>query len=67
MSQADLKQCVEVFGEDASLSSEQRRSLWVKLRKVSDVLASQAKRLGVWIVCMMASFLTGAYDVVLFI
>ncbi|KAF7659084.1 hypothetical protein LDENG_00003550, partial [Lucifuga dentata] len=34
MSQDDLKQCVEVLGQDASLSSEQRRALWVKLRQV---------------------------------
>nr|XP_020462051.1 stereocilin-like [Monopterus albus] len=33
MSQEDLKQCVEVFGQDTSLSSEQRRALWVKLRR----------------------------------
>ncbi|KAK5873907.1 hypothetical protein PBY51_018907 [Eleginops maclovinus] len=33
MSQQDLKQCVEVFAQDASLSSEQRRALWVKLRQ----------------------------------
>uniref|UniRef100_A0AAZ1Y063 Stereocilin LRR domain-containing protein n=1 Tax=Oreochromis aureus TaxID=47969 RepID=A0AAZ1Y063_OREAU len=34
MSQEELKQCVEVFGQDSSLSSEQRRSLWVKLRQL---------------------------------
>ncbi|TNM91167.1 hypothetical protein fugu_003456 [Takifugu bimaculatus] len=34
MSQDDLKQCVEVFAQDASLSAEQRRALWVKLRQV---------------------------------
>ncbi|KAF3832585.1 hypothetical protein F7725_026250 [Dissostichus mawsoni] len=33
MSQQDLNQCVEVFAQDASLSSEQRRALWVKLRQ----------------------------------
>ncbi|XP_061526984.1 LOW QUALITY PROTEIN: stereocilin-like [Phycodurus eques] len=33
MSQVDLKECVEVFGQDTSLSSEQRRALWVKLRQ----------------------------------
>ncbi|XP_029987138.1 stereocilin isoform X2 [Sphaeramia orbicularis] len=33
MSQEDLKQCVEVFGQDASLTPEQRRTLWVKLRQ----------------------------------
>ncbi|XP_029947286.1 stereocilin [Salarias fasciatus] len=32
MSEEELKQCVEVFGQDSSLISEQRRSLWVKLR-----------------------------------
>lgn len=35
MSQDDLKQCVEVFAQDASMSAEQRRALWVKLRQVS--------------------------------
>uniref|UniRef100_A0A3Q2VYF0 Stereocilin n=1 Tax=Haplochromis burtoni TaxID=8153 RepID=A0A3Q2VYF0_HAPBU len=34
MSQEELKQCVEVFGQDSLLSSEQRRSLWVKLRQL---------------------------------
>ncbi|KAF3686384.1 Stereocilin Precursor [Channa argus] len=29
----DLKQCVEVFGQDALLSPEQRRALWLKLRQ----------------------------------
>ncbi|KAK7913054.1 hypothetical protein WMY93_013265 [Mugilogobius chulae] len=33
MPQEDLKQCVEVFGQDSSLSYEQRRTLWKKLRK----------------------------------
>ncbi|XP_074522914.1 stereocilin isoform X2 [Halichoeres trimaculatus] len=33
MSQEDLEQCVEIFGQDASLSSEQRRTLWMKLRQ----------------------------------
>ncbi|XP_051919410.1 stereocilin-like isoform X1 [Hippocampus zosterae] len=33
MSQVDLKECVEVFSRDMSLSSEQRRALWVKLRQ----------------------------------
>uniref|UniRef100_A0A3Q3DSG2 Stereocilin-like n=1 Tax=Hippocampus comes TaxID=109280 RepID=A0A3Q3DSG2_HIPCM len=33
MSQVDLKECVEVFSWDMSLSSEQRRALWVKLRQ----------------------------------
>ncbi|XP_068435116.1 stereocilin [Clinocottus analis] len=35
MSQEELKQCVDVFAQDASMSSEQRRALWLKLRKVS--------------------------------
>ncbi|XP_030582129.1 stereocilin [Archocentrus centrarchus] len=34
MSQEELKQCIDVFGQDSSLSSEQRRSLWVKLRQL---------------------------------
>lgn len=38
MSQEDLKQCLEVFAQDASMSSEQRRALWVKLRQVSQTL-----------------------------
>ncbi|XP_071778934.1 stereocilin [Centroberyx gerrardi] len=50
MSQEDLKQCVEVFGQDASLSSEQRRSLWVKLRQayspVRELTADQLLALG---------------------
>ncbi|KAM9765262.1 stereocilin [Menidia menidia] len=33
MSPEELKECVEVFGQDSSLNSEQRRSLWVKLRR----------------------------------
>ncbi|XP_072321516.1 stereocilin [Eucyclogobius newberryi] len=33
MSQGNLKQCIEVFGQDSSLSYEQRRTLWKKLRK----------------------------------
>ncbi|XP_033838654.2 stereocilin [Periophthalmus magnuspinnatus] len=33
MSQENLKQCVEVFGQDSSLSYEQRCTLWKKLRK----------------------------------
>ncbi|XP_061669972.1 stereocilin-like [Syngnathoides biaculeatus] len=35
MSQVDLEECVEVFSRDTSLSSEQRRALWVRLRQVS--------------------------------
>nr|XP_046241689.1 stereocilin [Scatophagus argus] len=50
MSQEDLKQCVEVFGQDASLSSEQRRALWVKLRQsfspVRELKADQVLALG---------------------
>lgn len=43
MSQESLKKCVEVFGQDSSLSSEQRHTLWVKLRKsFSPVRALQA-------------------------
>ncbi|XP_068587033.1 stereocilin [Cebidichthys violaceus] len=40
MSQEDLKQCVEVFAQDHSMSSEQRRALWLKLRKVSKTVKS---------------------------
>ncbi|XP_029282086.1 LOW QUALITY PROTEIN: stereocilin [Cottoperca gobio] len=50
MSQEDLKQCVEVFAQDASLSSEQRRTLWVKLRQsfspVRELRADQVLALG---------------------
>ncbi|XP_018523372.1 stereocilin [Lates calcarifer] len=50
MSQEDLQQCVEVFGQDASLSSEQRRTLWVKLRQsfspVRELRADQVLALG---------------------
>ncbi|XP_040896046.1 stereocilin-like [Toxotes jaculatrix] len=50
MSQVDLKKCVEVFGQDASLSAEQRRSLWVKLRQsfspVRELRADQVLALG---------------------
>uniref|UniRef100_A0A3B4V8K0 Stereocilin n=1 Tax=Seriola dumerili TaxID=41447 RepID=A0A3B4V8K0_SERDU len=47
ISQEDLKQCIEVFGQDASLSSEQRRSLWVKLRQpVRELRAEQVLALG---------------------
>ena len=35
MTQEDMKQCVEVFAQDASMSPEQRRAVWVKLRQVS--------------------------------
>ncbi|KAM3625394.1 uncharacterized protein V6R79_011379 [Siganus canaliculatus] len=33
MSQEDLTQCVEVFAQDMLLNSEQRRTLWLKLRQ----------------------------------
>uniref|UniRef100_A0A8C8EZE9 Stereocilin LRR domain-containing protein n=1 Tax=Oncorhynchus tshawytscha TaxID=74940 RepID=A0A8C8EZE9_ONCTS len=33
MAGEELRQCVEVIGQDASLSPEQRRALWVKLRQ----------------------------------
>ncbi|XP_045075601.1 stereocilin [Coregonus clupeaformis] len=33
MAGEELGQCVEVIGQDASLSPEQRRALWVKLRQ----------------------------------
>ncbi|KAM3876997.1 stereocilin [Diretmus argenteus] len=50
MSQEDLKLCVEVVGQDASLSSEQRRSLWLKLRPayspVRELRADQVLALG---------------------
>ncbi|XP_070688298.1 stereocilin [Pempheris klunzingeri] len=50
MSQQDLKQCVEVFAQDASLSSEQRRAAWVKLRQsfgpVRELRADQVLALG---------------------
>ncbi|XP_047437005.1 stereocilin [Mugil cephalus] len=50
MSQEELKQCVEVFGQDFSLSSEQRRALWLKLRQsfspVREMRADQVLALG---------------------
>uniref|UniRef100_A0A665T7S1 Stereocilin LRR domain-containing protein n=1 Tax=Echeneis naucrates TaxID=173247 RepID=A0A665T7S1_ECHNA len=50
MSQEQLKQCVEVFGQDASLSSEQRHTLWMKLRQsfspVRHLKADQVLALG---------------------
>ncbi|XP_054626761.1 stereocilin [Dunckerocampus dactyliophorus] len=50
MSQVDMRECVEVFGQDASLSSEQRRALWVKLRQafspVSELRADEVLALG---------------------
>ncbi|XP_029001195.2 stereocilin [Betta splendens] len=46
----DLRQCVEDFGGDMSLSPEQRRALWVKLRQffspVREVRADQVLALG---------------------
>ncbi|XP_041847316.1 stereocilin-like [Melanotaenia boesemani] len=46
----ELKECVEVFGQDSSLSSEQRRSAWVKLRQffspVRELKADQVLTLG---------------------
>ncbi|CDQ61932.1 unnamed protein product [Oncorhynchus mykiss] len=33
MAGEELRQCVEVIGQDASLSPEQRRALWAKLRQ----------------------------------
>uniref|UniRef100_A0A087YJL5 Stereocilin n=1 Tax=Poecilia formosa TaxID=48698 RepID=A0A087YJL5_POEFO len=50
MSLDELKECVEVFGQDPSLGSEQRRSLWVKLRQslspVRELRADQVLALG---------------------
>ncbi|KAM4743938.1 stereocilin [Anableps anableps] len=50
MSVEELKECVEVFGQDPSLSSEQRRSVWVKLRQslspVRELRADQLLALG---------------------
>ncbi|XP_074475072.1 stereocilin isoform X2 [Sebastes fasciatus] len=50
MSQEDLKECVQVFAQDASMSSEQRRALWVKLRQsfspVRELRADQVLALG---------------------
>ncbi|XP_042343752.1 stereocilin [Plectropomus leopardus] len=50
MSLEELKQCVEVFAQDSSLSSEQRRALWVKLRQsfspVRELRADQMLALG---------------------
>ncbi|KAL7406680.1 hypothetical protein ABVT39_024498 [Epinephelus coioides] len=50
MSPEDLKQCLEVFAQDASMSSEQRRALWVKLRQsfspVRELRADQVLALG---------------------
>ncbi|KAJ3594058.1 hypothetical protein NHX12_006390, partial [Muraenolepis orangiensis] len=34
MQQEDLRQCVDVIGQDGSLSPEQRRSLWLKFRQL---------------------------------
>ncbi|MED6240942.1 hypothetical protein ATANTOWER_010954, partial [Ataeniobius toweri] len=50
MSIEELKVCVEVVGQDLSLSSAQRRSLWVKLRQsfspVRELRADQVLALG---------------------
>nr|XP_057945778.1 stereocilin isoform X2 [Doryrhamphus excisus] len=50
MSQVELRECVEVFGQDASLSPDQRRSLWVKLRQafspVRELRADEVLALG---------------------
>ncbi|XP_037611274.1 stereocilin-like [Sebastes umbrosus] len=50
MSQEDLKECVQVFAQDTSMSSEQRRALWVKLRQsfspVRELRADQVLALG---------------------
>ncbi|XP_024858230.1 stereocilin isoform X2 [Kryptolebias marmoratus] len=50
MSAEELKACVEVLGQDLALSSEQRRSLWVKLRQslgpVRELRADQVLALG---------------------
>ncbi|XP_026175975.1 stereocilin [Mastacembelus armatus] len=50
MLQEDLKQCVEVFGQDTLLNSEQRRTVWVKLRQsfspVRELRAEQVLALG---------------------
>ncbi|MEQ2236160.1 hypothetical protein ILYODFUR_009574, partial [Ilyodon furcidens] len=50
MSIEELKVCVEVVGQDPSLSSAQRRSLWVKLRQsfspVRELRADQVLALG---------------------
>ncbi|XP_061749537.1 stereocilin [Nerophis ophidion] len=50
MSQMDMRDCVHVFGQDASLSSEQRKALWVKLRQafspVSELRADEVLALG---------------------
>ncbi|CAJ1049138.1 stereocilin [Xyrichtys novacula] len=50
MSQEDLKQCTEIFAQDASLSPEQRRALWIKLRQfyspMRELRADQVLALG---------------------
>ncbi|KAM6943343.1 stereocilin [Xenentodon cancila] len=50
MSLEELEECVEVFGQDSSLSSGQRRSLWIKLRQsfspVRELRADQVLALG---------------------
>ncbi|XP_061600071.1 stereocilin [Cololabis saira] len=50
MSLEELKECVEVFGQDSSLSPGQRRSLWTRLRQalspVRELRADQVLALG---------------------
>nr|XP_054588123.1 stereocilin [Nothobranchius furzeri] len=50
MSLDELKECMEVLGQDSSLSSEQRRSLWGKLKQsfspVRELRADQVLELG---------------------
>ncbi|XP_036951641.1 stereocilin [Acanthopagrus latus] len=50
MTQEDMKQCVEVFAQDASMSPEQRRAVWVKLRQsfspMRELRADQVLALG---------------------
>ncbi|CAF99546.1 unnamed protein product [Tetraodon nigroviridis] len=50
MSQDDLQRCVDVFAQDASISPEQRRALWLKLRQafgpVRQLRADQLLTLG---------------------
>ena len=41
MPQEDLRLCMDVIGQDRSLSPEQRRSLWLKVRQVGGVYSVQ--------------------------
>lgn len=43
MAAEELTVCVEVLGQDLSLSSEQRRALWVKLRQVRKTPHSKSR------------------------